>query len=254
MTHLDDNALVLLHYREAGDPEAAAHAAGCPECSARLRALGEELSALAPPDEPARPPDYGAQVWARIERRLDEEVPHGSAASRGAVVRPFGRRFFGRVAGLSAIAAALVAAFLLGQRFPGRQKPISAEVRERVLLVAIGHHLERSQMILVELANAPTDGPLDVALERASAGELVSANRLYRQTALRSGETALAAVLDELERVLLEVAAGPERLAPADLEELQRRIEARGLLFKIRVVGSQVRERGRVTAPAARAS
>jgi hypothetical protein len=148
-----------------------------------------------------------------------------------------------------------VVAFLLGQRFPAPSPPISAAVRERILLVAVGNHLERSQMVLVELANAPTDAPLDVSAERASADVLVSANRLYRQTAVRSGETALAAVLEELERVLIEVAAGPERLSPADLGELQRRIEARGLLFKIRVVGSQVREREKVPPPsAARAS
>ena len=76
-----------------------------------------------------------------------------------------------------------------------------------------------------------------------------------RKTVARSGEPALAAVLEELERVLIEVAAGPDRLTPAALGELQRRIEARGLLFKIRVVGSQVREREKVKLPsAARAS
>ena len=81
------------------------------------------------------------------------------------------------------------------------------------------------------------------------ADELVSANRLYRQTAVRSGEDSLVAVLEELERVLVEVAAGPDALAPQDVAELQRRIEARGLLFKVRVVGSQVRERERELAP-----
>jgi hypothetical protein len=43
--------------------------------------------------------------------------------------------------------------------------------------------------------------------------------------------------------VLVEVAAGPDALTPGDLAELQRRIESRGLLFRVRVIGSQVRER-----------
>jgi hypothetical protein len=154
------------------------------------------------------------------------------------------------VAGLTALAASLVVAFLVGRRFPDTpSQPLTPAVRERILLVAIGDHLERSQMVLVELANAPTDGPLDVSAERASANDLVSANRLYRQTAARSGETALVSMLEELERVLVEVAAGPERLSPASLGELQRRIESRGLLFKIRVVGSQVREREKAKPP-----
>jgi hypothetical protein len=249
LSHVSDDELVFLHYGDERSSEATGHVEGCAECRARLRALGEDLGCVTPPLEPPRPPDYGAQVWARLEPRLHAEP----ALAR--VLRPFGGRPWTKVTGLAALAAALVFAFLLGQRFPARSQPISAEVRERILLVAVGTHLDRSQMVLVELANAPTDRPLDVSAERASADALVSANRLYRQTALRSGETALAAVLEELERVLLEVAAGPERLSPADLEGLQRRIEARGLLFKIRVVGSQVREREKAPPPsAARAS
>jgi hypothetical protein len=106
-------------------------------------------------------------------------------------------------------------------------------------------------MILIELANAPTDAPLDISAERVSAGDLASANRLYRQTAVRAGDKALASVLEELERVLVELAAGPEQLSPGEVSELQRRIEARGLLFKIRVVGSQVREKENVKTPSA---
>jgi hypothetical protein len=71
----------------------------------------------------------------------------------------------------------------------------------------------------------------------------VTSGRLYREAAVRSGDTALAAVLEELERVLVEVAAGPAALQPADLEKLQQRIDSRGLLFKVRVVGTQLRER-----------
>jgi hypothetical protein len=92
---------------------------------------------------------------------------------------------------------------------------------------------------------------MDVKAQRALADELVASSRLYRQTAARSGEPALAAVLEELERVLVEVAAGPDALTPGDLAELQRRIESRGLLFRVRVIGSQVREREKGLLPRA---
>ncbi len=156
---------------------------------------------------------------------------------------PFRRRVWPHVAGFAAIAAALVLAFLLGRRFPAEPQPLSAEIRERVLLVAVGEHLDRSQMVLIELANAPAGEVLNFSAQRAVADELVTSGRLYREAAVRSGDPALAAVLEELERVLVEVAAGPEALQPADLEKLQQRIESRGLLFKVRVVGTQVRER-----------
>jgi hypothetical protein len=242
MTHLSEDDLVLLHYREDAGADAEAHLAGCGECADRLRALGLLLSLAAPPEAPERGEDYGARVFERLRPRL------GLAEPRARVV-PFRARSWPRVASLAALAAALVLAFLLGRRFPEPPQPLPAEVRERVLLVAVGEHLERSQLVLVELVNAPGGEALNVRAQRALADELVSAGRLYRQAAVRSGEPALAAVLEELERVLVEVAAGPGSLTPGDLAELQRRIESRGLLFKVRVIGTHVREREKELLP-----
>ncbi len=236
MTHLSDDDLVLLHYREDAGADAFAHLAGCAECTERLRALGRILAVAAPPEAPERGDDYGARVWERLRPQLGVPEPRPN-------VVPVRSRLLPRAASFLALAAALALAFLLGRRFPDQPQPLSAEVRERVLLVAVGDHLERSQMVLVELVNAPAGEAMNVKPQRALADELVSANRLYRQTAARSGEPALTAVLEELERVLVEVAAGPDALTPGDLAELQKRIESRGLLFRVRVIGSQVRER-----------
>jgi hypothetical protein len=245
MTHLNDDDLVLLHYGEEAGPDATTHIEACAECAARLRGLGEMLALARAPETPEPDEGYEARVWARLQPRLAEREARGR-------VLAFWARPWPRAAGLAALAASLLVAFLLGREFP-RPQPLSPEVRERVLLVAVGDHLERSQMILIELANAPGGEPLDVSAQRAFADELVSANRLYRQTAVRAGEPAVAAVLEELERVLVEVAAGPDALAPADLAELQRRIESRGLLFRVRVIQSQVREREREPFPRAAA-
>ena len=239
MSHLSEDELVLLHYHEDAGPDAESHLASCSECAERLRALAETLSRADLPEPPERGDDYGAQVWARLRPELGLAQP----ASEPAKVLPMRRRVWPRAASFAALAAALVLAFLLGRRFPVDAPPAAAEVRERVLLVAVGEHLERSRLVLVEIANAPAGEALDVSAERAVADELVSSGRLYRQAAVRSGDPALAEVLEELERVFVEVAAGPESLQPGDLEKLQQRIEARGLLFKVRVVGAQVRER-----------
>jgi hypothetical protein len=206
MSHLSEDDLVLLHYREDAGSEAEAHLAGCAACADRLRALGRTLALLRAPEAPERGEDYGARVWARLRPGLELRE------ARPKVV-PIRGRLWPRAVSVAALAA------------------------------AVGDHLERSQMVLVELVNAPVDEAMNVKAQRALANELVSANRLYRQTAARSGEPALTAVLEELERVLVEVAAGPDALTPDDLAELQRRIESRGLLFRVRVIGTQVRER-----------
>jgi hypothetical protein len=44
-----------------------------------------------------------------------------------------------------------------------------------------------------------------------------------------------------LESVLMEIAHRPSKLNKAEVERLQRQIESRGLIFKIRVVESNVR-------------
>lgn len=236
MTHLSEDDLVLLNYREEAGAGAEGHLASCTECAERLRVLGRTLSLASLPEAPERGEDYGARVWERLRPQLGLPQPRPT-------VVPMRPRFLPRAAWFLALAAALVLAFLLGRRFPDQPQPLSAEVRERVLLVAVGDHLERSQMVLVELVNAPAGEAMNVKAQRVFADELVSANRLYRQSAARSGEPALTAVLEELERVLVEVAAGPDAITPDHLAEFQRRIESRGLLFRVRVIGSQVRER-----------
>lgn len=241
MSHPDDDDLVLLHYSEEAGAETRAHLETCGECRERLQRLGETLALARSPEVPEPDEGFEARVWARLQPRL--------APPQVAWTGMSWRWLWPRAAGLGAVAAALVAAFLLGRGLAPRPQPLSPEVRERLLLVAVDDHLERSRMVLVELANAPDGQPLDVSLQRDVADELVSANRLYRQTARRSGEPGLAAVLEELERVLIEIATGPEALAPADLAGLRHRIESRGLLFKVRVIQSRVRERERESLP-----
>jgi hypothetical protein len=117
-----------------------------------------------------------------------------------------------------------------------------AMVRERVLLIAVGDHLERSQMVLVELAHADTSGELDISEERQLADDLVASNRLYRQTAQQMGQANVAGLLDELERVLVEVARGPSTMTMPQLADIQQRIESQGILFKVKVIGSEIRQ------------
>ena len=96
-------------------------------------------------------------------------------------------------------------------------------------------------MVLIELTNASPKGSLDISNEQARAGDLVTETRLYRQTAERTGDTSITGVLDELERVLVDITHAPSQMTPGQLDELRQRLEAEGILFKIRVLGSNVR-------------
>ena len=122
---------------------------------------------------------------------------------------------------------------------------------ERILLVAVGDYLERSQMVLIELANANPKASLDISSEQERAGDLVTETRLYRQTAAHTGDTQIGSVLDELERVLVDITHAPSNISPQQLGELRQRLEAEGILFKIRVLGSNVRQQDKPAAKTA---
>ena len=108
-------------------------------------------------------------------------------------------------------------------------------------LTALDNHFRQTEMLLVELRNASDRDSLD--FERFTAEELVSAGRLYRQTAESAGHPRLVRMLDDLEPVLVEVARGPERRSSNDRAWLRARIDDDNLLFKVRAATNDIRER-----------
>lgn len=253
--HIAQNELVLHYYGElsrADQLTAQEHLKECSECLAefhKLRHVLEVVNAETFP-VPARPEEYEAAVWHRIRSKLPEHSPRWWQAW----LVPQ------RLALAGALAAVIVVAFLAGrisQPPPGGVELVGRQpekVRERIVLVAVGDHLEKSQMMLIELANAdPATGGIDISAEQLRARELLSANRLYQQSAQKAGDPAINKVLDDLERILVEVANSPDELDSGQLAQIQKRIESQGLLFRVRVLGSKVnskvREEEKQTAP-----
>ena len=251
MKHLSEEQLVDFHYGEAeGRSEIEAHIRKCEPCRASHEALRLVLNAVDAAPVPERDEAYGARVWWRIEPKLEQRPRFDWRAW----LAPR------RLALVGAMAALLVAVYFAGRLSPRREQhatmpPISQPARERILLVAVGDHLDRSQMLLLELVNAEPEkdhgaATVDISNEQERAEDLVTANRLYRQTALHSGDKAVASLLDELEPLLLDIAHSPSQVSGAQLDEIRKRIEARGIIFKVRVIGSEVREREKQAAPA----
>jgi predicted anti-sigma-YlaC factor YlaD len=237
MNHVTEDQLVLHYYGEQLDSPVEEHLGACESCRAQYRGLQRVLNSLDAAPVPERPPEYGAAVWQKIESRV-----HGRRQFAWLGMREW------LLAG--AMAALIVAAFVAGrltqrpaQPAPPAVAPAVAStgpVRERILLVAVGDHLERSQTILVELENSNS---VDIAYERQAAADLLESNRLFRLTAASAGDTATTSVLEDLERVLLEISNSPSEMSRRQLQDLQKEIENRGILFKVKVFASQVQER-----------
>jgi hypothetical protein len=241
MKHLTEEELIAYREGEPTQREAIAeHLTSCTVCRTELERIEAVLSALDNLPVPERGPEYGRAVWQQIAHRLPEKAGRGWRAW-------FEPR---RWVAIGAMAAVVFGAFVAGRwskpKDPGTPPASVAQVRERVLIVAVGDHLGKSEMVLMELANATQaqgQKQINISAEQQRAEDLLDANRLYRETAQQSGDAALADVLDDLERVLMDVAHSPQELTPAKLESLQKRIEAHGILFKVRVVGKELQEK-----------
>lgn len=243
-THLSDDDLVLHYYGEldeAGDAAASAHIGACGDCLRRQAHLQRVMAAVDGMELPALPENYERTVWARLEPELS--APRGWLS--WLVLSP------GNLAWVSAVVLLVAGAFMAGRMTrtvapPAGQVAAAQQVREGVLLMDLEEHLDRSQTMLVELVSAePRPGPVDMSGERERAEDLVAANRLYRQVATQTGDVALRQLLDELERLLVELAASPDDVPAGDIEQVQQRVAAKDLLFKVRVVSTALRERQR---------
>ncbi|HTP36645.1 MAG TPA: hypothetical protein VMJ75_30925 [Candidatus Acidoferrales bacterium] len=245
MNHVTEEQLILHYYgEEAGEPDTCdalaieQHLEECADCRSLYGSLQRVLNIVDSMPVPERPADYGTLVWERIRHKIP-------ARRRGLGWLPAPWRW--AAAGV-AFAGLLVTAFLAGRSYPG-PRPSSAQMAasrdpqtsERVLRAAVGDYLERSQMVLAELTNTDQKGVIDISDEQERADDLVTETRLYRQTATRTGDTRIAGLLDELERVLVDIRNSPSQVTPADLEAFRRRLESEGILFKIRVLGANVR-------------
>jgi hypothetical protein len=116
--------------------------------------------------------------------------------------------------------------------------PAKAGRADRALREGSVEHLERSKLVVLSLATRdPRARARDWQYERALAGTLLSATRLYRQAAMQDGAADVARVMRDLETVLLEASMSDTKDRAA-LERVQRLIAKRDLVVKMRVMAA----------------
>jgi hypothetical protein len=250
--HLTEDDLVLHYYGEMTSREevhTTTHLASCERCRGEFvrlqRVLGVIDESTVSAAEP--PPSFERTVWARLEPTLRPErrpwtswllmSPAPLALAAAVVVLVVGAFFAGR-----ALSPAGPSGTTAGNTSPAAAATAD-QIREGILLVDLGEHLDRSQMALVELVSSEDEGQIDMSNERARAEQLVADTRLYRQAAKDAGDAVITDLLDEIERILTEVATTPNTVSARELADVRRRIESQDLLFKVRVMSSEVRER-----------
>ena len=267
MSHPHEDELVLHYYGELVGPDAGLlerHLRECAACRESFARLERVLRAIEQTPVPEPADGFESEIWSRLRPGLRAAGrPARSSASGIGHWALIPRWVFA-----SGVAALVVIAFLAGALWrattsvapegstpardaalpgeaPRATPPATGELRERLLLAAVGEHLDRTELVLVELMNAQGRGTVDITAEQLRAEDLASENRLYRQTAQTLGNQAVVSLLDELDLILTEVVGGPSALATADMESMRNRIERGNLLFKVQVTASELRARQR---------
>ena len=241
-THFTQDDFILAYY---GEPDARRdHLDACPECRAELAKLANVLDRVTPAEVPEPADDYESRVWDRLSWRLRGERKRTS------------HQWTKWVAAAAMLIFAFIGGLLWNNRYNGPveianhpstntvAEPVAASTqqqRDRILLVVVGDHLDDSERMLIELTNLTPKTDVDVTTEQQRAEELLASNRLYRRTALDRGEDRVATLLDELEPVLMQIAHGPTQMTPEELRKVQKRVETKELVFKLRVLRADVR-------------
>ncbi|MBS1802676.1 MAG: hypothetical protein JST28_04885 [Acidobacteria bacterium] len=231
MKHLSEDEQMEMYYDE-GSEGAKKHLKACRECAAEFAKFKRSLDAIKPEEVPQRGPEYGDFVWQALRPQL---IPYEKKAAGW-----HGWAWWKTATAAAACMALLTAAFIGGRLWEQRKSngpdvAGNVETQRRVVVVVLTDHLDRTERLLVQLNHADPQDKAENAQLQTEARELLASNRLYRVSANKEGDPALAGALDRLERVLAEIANDPH-LTAADLERVRKDMNTSGVLFEVRVL------------------
>jgi hypothetical protein len=231
--HLGDEQIIaLLHGAATG--EEASHLKNCSKCRSELEAYQATLQCLNQWSAPERGAEYGERVWRQIANRMP---------------RPKRHRWISVPVMAWATVAACGAVLLLGllvRQKPREAAPAAGVVAEapahsqRLLNAALGDHLERASILLTSVLNERGTFKHDATVfdEDERLDDLIAENRLYRQTAEQQNDLETAALLGDVETVLLDLQHSATAAPASELRYVQQRISDSSLRFRVGIVRS----------------
>jgi hypothetical protein len=231
-SHLGDDQIIALLHRTA-TAEEASHLKNCSQCRSEFEAYQATLQCLNQWSAPERDSEYGERVWRQIADRTPQPKRHRWMSAPVAAW-----------AAVAACGAILLLGLLLRQKTPEAVPAPEAKAQgpahnQRLLNAALGDHLERASILLTSVLNerGAFAGHNPAAVdEDEQLDDLIAENRLYRQTAEQQNDLETAALLSDVETVLLDLQHRP---APAaELRYVQQRISDSSLRFRLGIARS----------------
>jgi hypothetical protein len=239
MNHLSEEELIAHAYAEDDSHAVQQHLLACAECAKAYGALGSDLADMKFAEAPPRDAAYGQRVWQSLAGSLPAYESRKSWFRGG----------LWPALSYAAAGIALVCAFVGGRLWEHRHaqtiaqnhvqqhEPSVPQLPQRVVVVVLSDHLDRSERLLVELKHAEGGGVASPL--RDEARSLLAANQICRKNAKQDDDRALSTALDRLDHLLVELANEPEGLNSQSVAKLQDEMNVDGLLFEVRVLRSR---------------
>jgi hypothetical protein len=242
MSHLTEEELIAHTFAEDDKEGVEQHLEACAECAKSYAALRSDLAEMEFAEVPPRDALHGKRVWESISGLLPAYEARKQSWLCGGLWR-----------GLSyaaACTAVVTCAFIGGRLWERKQaqtvagnhsqqkQPSVAQSPQRVVVVVLSDHLDRSERLLMELKHADAGSAEMLSPLRDEARSLLAANRVCRKKA-KHDDAALTTALDHLDRLLAELANEPGDLNSASITRLQDEMNADRLLFEVRVLRSR---------------
>lgn len=266
MNDIDDDELILFHYRDGLPEQRLSHIERQLAQSASLRARYARLIAVlnAVDREPdAEPADgFEDRLWRGLHARIKEPSP-SVAPDRNVIAWPARRRAesaahkqnlrWGIGFATAAATVALAIGVIFFQSVPresmqARQVPdieITADtLAERVLTMKVEEHLRSTEAMLLTLVNG-SDDIVDDPMRDDVLEALVRDNRLYSAAVERRGNRALAGFLNSMQALLIELANQSGTHGIQTNQELREFVSSSDLLFQVRAVQARLRHGSR---------
>jgi hypothetical protein len=243
MSHLTEEDLIAHSFAEDGKDGVEQHLQACVECAKSYAALRSDLAEMEFAEVPPRDALHGKRVWESISGSLPAYEVRKWSWLRG-----------GPWMGLSYAAACIALATctfiggrlwerreaktVAGNHVPQKQQSV-AHPPQRVVVVVLSDHLDRSERLLMQLKHADAGNAEMLSPLRDEARNLLPANRICRQKLKHGDDPALATALDRLDHLLAELANQPGDLSSATVTRLQDELNTDRLLFEVRVLRSR---------------
>ena len=252
MQTINDNELILFHYRDGLGSSRLTEIEAAMSASAALRDRYQRLSALLGDVDTAAPEpsaNFEHRLWARLDQRIAEGAALPVTSNRPGFERL--REFLAsasasRLAWAAGLAAIFVITLGVGF-FAGRNSapiPIVAlhdsapTMATRMLDSYVAGHLRATEGLLLTAVN--DDGGNLLKGNQELAENLVESNRLYAVAAAHAGNTRLADFLRQLEPVLIEMANQSASVSVENREGLRDFLRDTDLLFQVRATESRI--------------